>query len=252
MILSPHPETHSSSVWQNPTGGDKKGPQLHPLLKNTFQLTYICLLTTATITFIEALRSPTPGFRHVMNLETAVSLIGGYFYSVFTDRIQKVEEGAQPIFDWAEFVKLRYIDWSLTTPLMLTVLCIVLAQHLKVAVPFSFWVLVLALNFAMLGFGYAGETGALPHVQANVAGFVAFAAMFGLIYWRFLRTKRILANDVMFGLYLVVWSGYGIAYFFDDVSKNAAYNVLDVISKVFVGLGLWVYFTGVIGKKELP
>jgi len=251
MTPTPH-NTSSNSVWQNPTGEDKKGPHLNPHLKNTFQLTYICLLTTATITFIEALRSPTPGVRHVMNLETAISLIAGYFYSTFMDHIQKVEEGVHPPFDWGEFVKLRYIDWSLTTPLMLTVLCIVMAQHLRVAIPFSFWLLILALNFTMLGFGYAGETGSLPSLAANLAGFTAFFAMFALLYNRFIKPKQIFANKVIFGLYLVVWSGYGIAYFFDDVWKNAAYNVLDVISKVFVGLGLWVYFTGIIGKKELP
>ena len=252
MIMTPPPHnTSSNSVWQNPKG-DQKGPQLNPVLKNTFQLTYICLMTTATITFIEALRTPKPGVRHVMNLETAVSLIAGYFYSTFMERIHKVEEGIQPIFDWGELVKLRYIDWSLTTPLMLTVLTIVMAQNLRVAIPFFLWLLILGLNFVMLGFGYAGETGVLPSLAANLAGFTAFFAMFALLYNRFLRTKNVFANNLIFGLYLVVWSGYGFAYFFDDVWKNAAYNVLDVISKVFVGLGLWVYFTGIIGKKELP
>ena len=210
----------------------------------TFQLTYVCLLTTATITLIEALRTPTPAIRHVMNLETAISLIAGYFYSIFLQKLDK------PI-DMSELIKLRYIDWSLTTPLMLTVLSVVLAQNLRSSVSFSFIGIIWILNYLMLGLGYLGEMGLMPKVGANIGGFIAFGTMFYLLYKTFIRPKKVLANYVLFGLYFSVWTIYGIAYFFDDITKNTMYNILDVISKVFVGLGLWVYFTGIIGKKDI-
>jgi hypothetical protein len=38
---------------------------------------------------------------------------------------------------------------------------------------------------------------------------------------------------------------YGVAAELDDHSKNMMYNGLDIISKVFFGLGLWVYYGGV-------
>jgi len=238
------------------TGGVWKqvgnGYQLNPLMKNTFMFSYICLLTTGTITFIEALRSPTPGFRHVMNLETAVSVIAGYFYSVFVDHIQKVEDGAMDMFELSTFTQMRYVDWTLTTPLMLTVLMVVMAQHLKSTIHFGLWTSVLLLDLVMLGFGYAGETGQLPSVMANVFGFVAYFLMFYIIWRNFMAPKYVLTNAVMFTLYVVVWAMYGVAYFLDEVNKNTAYNVLDVVSKVFVGLGLWVYFTGIIGRREIP
>ena len=41
----------------------------------SFMITYIILLTTGTITFIEALRTNSPQIRHIFNLETAISVI---------------------------------------------------------------------------------------------------------------------------------------------------------------------------------
>ena len=41
----------------------------------SFTLTYILLLTTGTITLIEALRTKIPLVRHIFNLETVISVI---------------------------------------------------------------------------------------------------------------------------------------------------------------------------------
>jgi len=86
----------------------------------SFYLTYILLLTTATITFIEALRTKIPMVQHIMNLETCISLVGGYFYSVFNDKIKRMKE-----IKWKEITQLRYIDWAITTPFMLLALSLV-------------------------------------------------------------------------------------------------------------------------------
>jgi hypothetical protein len=58
---------------------EKKNP-LDFYVKFSFHLTYVFLLTTASITFIEAIGTTNPVVRHVLNIETAVSLIAGYFY----------------------------------------------------------------------------------------------------------------------------------------------------------------------------
>ena len=47
------------------------------------------------ICFIEALRNPNPQIRHVMNLETCISVVAGYFYGVFVDKLNKVEKEAK-------------------------------------------------------------------------------------------------------------------------------------------------------------
>jgi bacteriorhodopsin len=100
-------------------------------IKASFTLTYILLLTTGTITLIEALRTKNPIVRHIFNLETVISIIAGYFYSVFVSMIEKHEEKNIPL-NWNEINKLRYIDWSITTPIMLLVLCIALSEHSEV------------------------------------------------------------------------------------------------------------------------
>jgi hypothetical protein len=53
-------------------------------------ITYTLLLTTGTITVIEALRNQNPSIRHVLNLETAISLIAGYFYSIFILQMENI------------------------------------------------------------------------------------------------------------------------------------------------------------------
>ena len=62
------------------------------LVKSSFYFTYIFLITTGTICFIEALRNPVPQIRHIMNLETCISVVAGYFYGVFVDKLNKVEK----------------------------------------------------------------------------------------------------------------------------------------------------------------
>jgi bacteriorhodopsin len=99
-------------------------------VKMSFTLTYVLLLTTSLVTFIEAMRAQNPLIRHIFNLETAVSLVGGYFYSVFVGMIDDFKKRNVP-FDWDAITKIRYLDWSITTPLMLLSLCLVLAKESK-------------------------------------------------------------------------------------------------------------------------
>ena len=59
-------------------------------IKMSFTITYILLLTTALITFIEAMRTNIPVIRHIFNLETSISLVASYFYSIFVAKIDEV------------------------------------------------------------------------------------------------------------------------------------------------------------------
>ena len=96
--------------------------ELHPLVKGSFAITYILLITTGTITFIEALRDRAITYTsHVMNLETAISIIAGYFYTLFMAEITRSEETKTSL-NWDKINTYRYVDWSITTPIMLLVL----------------------------------------------------------------------------------------------------------------------------------
>jgi len=70
--------------------------------------------------------------------------------------------------------------------------------------------------------------------------------MFYLIYYIFVKPNTMLSNTVLYFIYLVVWSLYGLVYLLGDVYKNIAFNLLDLIAKCFIGIGLWAYFAKII------
>ena len=53
------------------------------LIVNTFYITYVFLITTGTITFIESLRTKEEKVRNILNLETCISVIAAFFYGKF-------------------------------------------------------------------------------------------------------------------------------------------------------------------------
>jgi len=205
----------------------------------SFYLAYVLLLTTATITFIEAMRSNDPRIRHVMNLETCISVVAAYFYSVFNEKTKKK-------IDWKEITKMRYLDWSITTPLMLLSLCLVLSMNSRTIIHISSFLFIVAMNYLMLFFGYLGETNKLGRVTSDVLGFGAFFAMFGFIYKEYVQPKYSLDNYILFSLFVVIWSLYGVAYLLTDASKNIFMNYLDLTAKCLVGIGLWAYYTKIL------
>jgi len=234
----PHPPHH-------PHPHSQVSSQVSPSIRFSFTITYILLLTTATITFIEAIRTNNPTVRHVLNLETCISIVAGYFYSTFTAKITEYEKSNLPI-NWKEIMETRYIDWSITTPIMLLALCVVLSSEIRLVVHLPIITIIIALNYAMLYAGYLGETSVLDRTTANIIGFLPFVAMFGIIYSKYVAPKYNLANYVLFYLYLVIWSLYGVVYFLQEESKNVAMNILDLFAKCLVGLGLWVYYVHII------
>jgi len=207
----------------------------------TFMITYTVLLTTATITLIEALRTKVPHVRHILNLETCISLVAGYYYGIF---ITKVNDDTKEV-DWNEITLLRYTDWSITTPLMLITLCLVLGSNSKTVVHFPVILSVIILNYIMLFTGYYGESNPQYRTWTTIVGFFPFFAMFYIIFKNFYGSGGF-ANKVMFGLYIVVWSFYGIVYVLPEVYKNIAFNILDLVAKCLIGLGLWVYYSKII------
>lgn len=211
----------------------------------SFQVSYIILLTTAAITFIESIRTNIPMIRHIFNLETCVSLVAGYFYSLFLEKLKKYEELHKQI-DWKEITQLRYMDWTITTPMMLIVLCGTLAYNSKTKILLFPILLILLLNYVMLGVGYLGETKSIDKTTAWFSSFFAFFAMFGAIYHYFVHSNQKYVNYILYAFFVVVWSMYGVVYFFEEETKNICLNVLDVFSKCLIGIGLWGYFTKIV------
>lgn len=232
-------------VGDDKTKEEKKTNPVQFYVKFSFSITYIFLLTTATITFIEAMRTNNPTVRHVLNLETAVSLIASYFYSVFLEKISVFEKEDRKI-NWGDFTETRYIDWSMTTPLMLLVLALTLAQNIGAKVKLNIILSVIALNYVMLYLGYLGEHGQMDRLVSTIIGFVAFVGMLYIVFVNYVSPKYVFSNYVIFGLFSFIWTFYGIFYVLNDVYKNIGMNILDCISKCCFGLALWAYFSKII------
>jgi bacteriorhodopsin len=224
-------------------------------VKSSFYFTYVFLITTGTITFIEAIRNPIPQIRHIMNLETCISIVAGYFYSLFIKEIETAEKDAKlknksndevtlPI---KKINDMRYSDWVITTPLMILVLSLVLGYENKIAIKLSSLFVLLVFDFIMLLSGYLGEVGTISRASGTIAGFVGLLLLFGTLWKTYMSGSKVTAQSkLVFGIYFVLWSLYGLAYQATESTKMLSYNILDLIAKAFVGIFFWLYLAKII------
>ena len=154
------------------------------MVKNSFYLTYVFLLTTATITFIEAMRTKVEKVRHILNLETCISVVAAYFYGRFVEIADKGQ------IDYKQLNMTRYVDWFITTPIMLLVLCLAFLYNSGGRLRFTTFLKILAMNFAMLASGYAGSANIIDKVTALGIGVVFFFALYGFIYYKFIARNQ--------------------------------------------------------------
>lgn len=207
------------------------------LLTNTFFVSYLVLLGYTGITFIEAIRTPNINIRHIMNLETTISLVASIVYSLFNEKIK-----ASPKVKLEEFTEIRYLDWMITTPLIILALLLFYNQGAATISATAFSLIVI-LNWGMLGAGYMGEKGTVPRQMGGGVGFAFFAALL-LMIWMYCIPKG--SNTAAFFAFAGLWTGYGVAYYLDERTKNISYNILDVFSKALFGVGLWLFYGKVL------
>lgn len=208
-------------------------------LENSFMLTYLVLYGTALITLIEALRTDEARIRHILNVETSISLIAGFVYGIF---IERLKSGALKLED---VTKLRYIDWSLTTPMLLLVLLLFFNFNNPQGLRFSLYALIVVVNWIMLAVGYFAETKRITYTNGVIYGFAAYAVLLLLIWYQLLHESEYMHLKMVFVAFAIIWGLYGVAFLLETKPKNIAYNLLDMISKVFFGLFMWVYYGGV-------
>jgi len=197
----------------------------------SFNFTFLLLSFSTIITGVEALKTTDLKLRIILTLETFISLLAGYVYKTFLIHAKTEKE----IIGW------RYLDWVITTPFLLLCLCLLLADEI-IWGPF---IIILIFNKIMLFSGLLGELNIINKYTGLIVGFIAMIIMFILIYINFYVEK----NTFLFWFFIVLWSGYGIVYLLDDILKLYLYNILDVFSKVGVGLLTWALAVGLL--KEL-
>lgn len=216
---------------------------MNETLYHSFYITYAFLVTTGTITFIESLRTNIVPMRHILNLETCISIVAAFFYGKFIEKLNNKSINKESLQN--EINDNRYVDWMITTPIMLLVLMLAFKYNSGIknyGIKFIDFCLVLLLNYGMLGSGYLGEKGVIEKPQANMIGFVFFAGLYGFLYQKFLKKdKKNTMNKLLYMSFLILWALYGIFYLMNENTKNAGYNVLDLFSKCFVGIYFWSY-----------
>ena len=204
--------------------------------KNTFFTSYLVLFGYTIITLVEAIRTPSIQVRHIMNIETAISLVAGMVYGYLNEEIKK------PGVDLKKITQVRYVDWSITTPLILLV--ILLFYNGENSINYKTFLGIAGLNAGMLYAGYLGETGAMNKMSGGVLGFLFFGAMLALFYSCCVPGSK---NPTVFWIFALIWALYGVVYYIEDEeTKNICYNILDVIAKAIFGVVLWSYYGKVL------
>ena len=208
------------------------------LIKKYFEYSYKFIIFSFVVAFLAMLVSKKDKVRLILFIEILITGISGFMYYLFTKSMNKTKE--EPDLHYINV--LRYKGWSFSTPLMVTVLCLVLSSSTNIALKTRTLLTVIGLDYVMLLFGYLGELGKIDRISATVLGFIPFFAMFYIIFTTFIQ-KYNLFNYVVFFVYFILWSGYGIAYLLDDYTKNIITNFLDVTAKGVFAVGLSIHYT---------
>jgi bacteriorhodopsin len=146
----------------------------------------------------------------------------------------------------------RYLDWFITTPLMLISIMLYLKYEHEntkkenredifdifkfIQEDLNIIAIVLVANFVMLILGILGELGIINKILATFLGFIAFGIAFGIIYKKYASKTKV--GTIVFIPIFIIWSLYGVAYMFQDIQKNIFYNVLDIFAKNIFGIFL--------------
>ena len=184
--------------------------------------------------------------RNILWLESTITGISSFIYSFYMKEIQNInEDSCQEICQenkWEKITFLRYIDWSITTPMMLLSLSMILSMNTGIQIDSIQMGYIFILDWIMLYVSYAGETNVIDRTTANILEFIPFVIIFGLLYNRFIRNKNIQQNNMILIYYFIVWFLYGIMYMFDEKTMNVYFNILDFFSKTVVTIVLIIYY----------
>ena len=216
------------------------------LQKLTFNLALILLICASILTGFESFNTfpkEILPLKYILSIETGVTIIASIAY-VFLTKSYSTHQN----FDLTFY---RYLDWFATTPLLLLSLIIYLSylknkdentktietedDKFNIILIDKKILIIILLNFIMLIFGYLGESKLMNYILANILGFIAFIIMLYLICKNYCHKS----NIKVFIVFSIVWSMYGVVYFWGNNSKNIGYNILDIIAKVGLGIIIW-------------
>jgi len=174
--------------------------------------------------------------KDILTVEFFVQIIEFVFYIWLLYYFKKGSQNITPF---------RYLDWGITTPLMLITLSAYLSHdgtkttrlHDFLSDHKDSIIRIVFLNAAMLFFGLIGEFGYLSPYTSTALGFIPFILNFKYIKDTFLPAGDILKSFIFYW-FVFFWSLYGVFAVTKYTIKNTAYNILDVFAKNFFGVFL--------------
>ena len=174
--------------------------------------------------------------KDLLQVEIWVQIIEFTFYILLIFYFSKVSRNITP---------LRYIDWAITTPLMLITLSAFLNHNGSTSNRLTDFlsnhkgsmIKIVLLNAVMLFFGLVGEFGYLNPYLSTTLGFIPFALNFKYIKDTFLPSDDKFKNG-LFYWFVFFWALYGVCAVMNYTNKNAGYNILDIFAKNFFGIFL--------------
>lgn len=210
-------------------------------VKRTTELSIWTQAFAGVVTLVGMFRTLPPKhgiLTDLLKIETAVQVVELFFYVYFLRKLalDSVETMART----------RYFDWVITTPIMLLSTAAYMEYESAGSVDLGDFVRskkgVLAkiwmFNLVMLATGYLAETRLLDPAVALVAGSLAFAATFAILHKEFAEKSP--AGRKLFAAMATVWGAYGVAFALPPAQKNHMFNALDIVSKNFFGVFLYL------------
>ncbi len=175
--------------------------------------------------------------KDLLKVELFVQVIEFIFYVWLIYYFHKVSRNITPF---------RYLDWAVTTPLMLITLSAFLNHDGTNTNRLSDFlsnhadsiIKIILLNASMLFFGFIGELGYLNPYTSTTLGFIPFTLNFKYIKDIFLGSSEDKFKIGVFYWFAFIWAMYGVFAVMSYTIKNTGYNILDIFSKNFFGLFL--------------
>ena len=175
--------------------------------------------------------------KDLLRVELVVQILEFAFYIWLIYYFSKVNQNITPV---------RYLDWAITTPLMLITLCGFLNHEGDKPTRLTDFlsnhkgsiITIVLLNAAMLLFGFVGEFGYLSIYTSTALGFIPFALNFKYIKDTFLPPDADGFKNAVFYWFVFFWALYGVFALMSYTVKNVGYNILDIFAKNFFGLFL--------------
>ncbi len=207
-----------------------------------FQVASLIFVVVALVVDRKDLNETSPGRRRLayqaLLLKCAVNVIQSVWYVAAGPWRKPVRgKSVQALPD----TQTRYVDWFLTTPLML-ISTVATGEYLGRTSVRSLHdlfqvrgrdvVSILASNYSMLLFGLISTYVRNPNTKRLLvwSGFVPFLHVWATLFWSFVARTSV-GGTVFYALTCALWTSYGILAHTSEYTQSIGYNILDTLAK---------------------